>query len=131
MVILIITIGIFFPTRFRMPLSCQELAFLYRSDADGLLALAARYPMCGAGDLATGGAWSADVFVAVAANFSGGLENKTALSNLVFGTSGVLGFVVNAVGVEVYLERTREEDERLRKVSGVRRRAAGLEKKVQ
>lgn len=57
-------------------------------------------------------------------------ENRTALSNLLFAISGLLGFIINVFALEVYLRVTREEDERLKRISGIRRRAAGLEGKM-
>jgi hypothetical protein len=128
MVLLVLGIKNFCPNRFKFVLSCEELAFLYRSDAEGLVALAARHPMCA--DLAKGFG-SSDAFVAVPASWADNLESRTALANLVFGISGVIGFFVNSVLMEVYLDKTKDEDERLRKFSTMRRQAAGLEKKTQ
>jgi hypothetical protein len=128
-VLLFLALGIttFCPTRFRFVLSCKELAYLYRSNTSALPSLASRYPSCIS---LAGGIGSADVFVAVPANWSKEfVENRTALLNLIFGVSGWVGYIVNVFLLEVYLRRTRGEDERLRKVSEVRRRGPGLEKK--
>ena len=54
-------------------------------------------------------------------------EEKAALLNMIFGVSGWLASVVHLILVEVYLNYTKDEDERLKKVSIVRRKAAGLE----
>jgi len=124
---MVIGIRTFCPDRFRTVLSCEELAFMFRSDAEGLLALAARHPMCV--DLAKG-LGSSDVFVAVPATW-GFQESKTAIVNLAFGPSGVIGYFINAFLVEIYLDKTEDEDERLKKFSTMRRQAAGLEKKTQ
>lgn len=116
------------PDRFRFILSCHELAFLYRNNTDSLPFLAARYPSCS--NLASG-VGSLEEFVAVPANRSKEFqENRTALSNLLFAISGLLGFIINVFALEVYLRVTREEDERLKRISGIRRRAAGLEGKM-
>jgi len=127
MVFLVVGISNFCPARFRFVLSCEELAYLHRSNATALTAVASRYPSCVG---LANGIGSADVFVAIPANWSKEFqENRTALVNLVFGASGVVGYIVNIFLLEIYLRKTSGENERLRKVSDARRRAAGLEKK--
>ncbi|TVY15809.1 hypothetical protein LARI1_G005798 [Lachnellula arida] len=127
MVILILAINAICPTRFHSVLSCQELAYLYRPNPGGLASLASRYPVCAS---LGNGVGSPDVFVAVPANFTL-QENRTAISNLVFGASGLVGFFINVFLLEVYLRGTKGESERLGKVGEARRRAVGLEKKGQ
>lgn len=127
MVTLIIGIDAICPNRFHFVLSCEELAYLYRPYPSRLASLATRYPSCASLGNGTG---SAAVFVAVPANLAQP-ENRTAISNLVFGASGVVGYIINVFLLEVYFRKTKGESERLRMVSEVRRRAAGLEKKEQ
>ncbi|TVY53510.1 hypothetical protein LCER1_G003416, partial [Lachnellula cervina] len=86
MVTLIIGIDAICPTRFHFVLSCEELAYLYRPYPSRLASLATRYPSCASLGNGTG---SAAVFVAVPANLAQP-ENRTAISNLVFGASGVV-----------------------------------------
>ena len=129
MVFFILGITAVCPNRFHFVLTCEELAYLYRSNAGSLATLARNYPTCGS---LANGLGSADVFVPVPANWSTTLlENRTAIVNLVFGASGVVGYFINVFLLEIYLKSTRDESERLRKFSEVRRRAAGLEKKEQ
>lgn len=56
-------------------------------------------------------------------------EEKAALMNMVFGVSGWVAIVVHILLVEVYLDSSKDEDERLRKASAVRRKAAGYKGK--
>lgn len=54
-------------------------------------------------------------------------EERAAMMSIVFGVSGWAALVTHFVLTEVYLSFTRDEDERLRKVSMARRKKAGLE----
>lgn len=56
-------------------------------------------------------------------------EEKAALMNMVFGVSGWVALVIHILLVEVYLNYSKDEDERLKKVSLIRRKAAGYEVK--
>lgn len=86
-----------------------------------------RFPTCA--NLAPG--LAEKTFVAVPATIASKLEKPeqmAALFNLTFGVSFWLGFFINVAACEIYLNSTKEEDERLKKFSLLRRRAAGLEK---
>ena len=88
--------------------------------------LFSRYPACSGTTVGMGGE---KIYVIVNAALNRQWpEERAALLNMVFGVSGWAGLVVNLIVVEWYLNSTLEEDERLRKVSAARRRAAGLEK---
>jgi len=50
-------------------------------------------------------------------------EQATALYNRIFGWCGLAGFVVNVVAVEMYIHFTKDETERLKKVSAAKRKA--------
>jgi hypothetical protein len=58
-------------------------------------------------------------------------EERAALMNMVFGVSGWVAIVIHVLVVEVYLSYSRDEDERLRKISGMRRKVAGYEVKAE
>lgn len=99
--------------------------FMYRetSDPGVLSSLYTRYPACTGWNRTQG-----DMYVAVNAGLSNGYpEQGAALFNLAFGVSGWLGGIVNILLVEVYLNYSKDEDERLKKVSILRRKAAGLD----
>ena len=86
-----------------------------------------RYPACA--NLEGSGS---DVHVIVNATLSKRLpEEKAALMNTVFGVSGWVALVIHVLLVEVYLNCSKDEDERLKKVSGMRKKAAGYEVKVE
>lgn len=56
----------------------------------------------------------------------GRLEQVSAIIELVFGVAVWISQVLHGVAMECYLYATRDEDERLRKVSMVRRKASGF-----
>ncbi|KAL8831684.1 MAG: hypothetical protein Q9191_000729 [Dirinaria sp. TL-2023a] len=93
---------------------CTEIAFVYNN----LSLLEANYPQC----LTNG---TTDGWVAVKADFGDNVGVKTAL-NLTFGTAGWLALFLHAVGVEIYLQLTPRESERLRTVSYQRQLEAGF-----
>ncbi|KAF4636467.1 hypothetical protein G7Y89_g1609 [Cudoniella acicularis] len=103
---------------------CAEISYIYAYKSISPSSIPLRYPACS--NLTTDIASS--TYVVVTAHMSKQYpEQMSAMFNLVFGASGVAGFLVNVWLVEWYLSATREEDERLRKYSEGRRRKAGLE----
>jgi hypothetical protein len=93
------------------------------SNTTSVQSLYTRYPACAGYDKASMG----DVYVVVDATLHGYFpEQNAALLDLVFGVSGWAAVLVHVLLVEVYLNYTKDEDERLRKVSVIRRKAAGL-----
>lgn len=99
---------------------------MYKSvtNATSVGTMYARYPACVGYDKTSMG----DVHVMVNASLHRAFpEQRAALINMVFGVSGWTALVVHILLTEIYLSYTRDEDERLRKVSVLRRKAAGLE----
>ncbi|KAI0502793.1 hypothetical protein F5B22DRAFT_652739 [Xylaria bambusicola] len=58
------------------------------------------------------------------------IVEAAAALDAVFGTSLFLAFIIHAIGVEIYLFMTSEENERLRKISEKRRARAAHDKQV-
>jgi hypothetical protein len=124
MVILIVGISSLGPDIFRLPLSCAKMEFMF-PDPSELAAMYKRYPVC-ANLTSTA---SENTFVGISANIKRiNLEERTAILSLVFGVAGMIGLIMNIGFVETYLNLTRDEDERLKKVSLARRRKLGWEK---
>jgi hypothetical protein len=124
MVILIVNISRFAPDSFRLPLSCAKMEFLFPDPLE-LAAMYTRHPVC----LNLTSTASENTYVGISANLrKNNLEETTAILSLVFGLAGMIGFIMNVGFVETYLNLTRDEDERLKKVSLARRRKLGWEK---
>ena len=116
------------PNTHHFPQPCAKLAYLFKDNSTALSGLHARYPICA--NLAPGVAET--TYAAVTASLSHDfLEERVAAFNMIFGISGWLGFVVNVFFCELYLNKTKGEDERLKKVSLMKRRAAELEKALE
>ncbi|KAH8891234.1 hypothetical protein GQ53DRAFT_781977 [Thozetella sp. PMI_491] len=94
------------------PMPCAEIATFYPTDD----ALAMAYPPC----------THIDAWVAVKGDLFGRLENVASVINASFGMAWWLGLAVNAIAVEVYLQLTPAETERLRKISHQRQLRATL-----
>jgi len=91
--------------------SCDELAYFYPNRED----LLTRYPACNVTDHAT-----------VKANMgAGGAETVAAAFHLSFGAALWISLLLHVIGVEIYLNLTPKETERLRKVSYKRQLEAG------
>lgn len=91
------------------------------TNSTSLASLYIRYPMCT--NLSTS---DHPVYVVVNAAMAFP-EEKAALLNMIFGVSEWTALLIHALAVEIYLNTTRDEGERLKKVSLMRRRAAGFE----
>jgi hypothetical protein len=86
-----------------------------------LVSLYDRYPAC-----ATSTVVGVDTYVVVNASLDPRYpEEKAALMNTVFGAAAFLGVIVHVLLVEVYLDYTKDEGERLMRISLARRRATG------
>jgi hypothetical protein len=125
----IISIGIakLSPNSFKSILPCDEIMYMYKfvTNPDFVSSLYTRYPAC-----TNLGSNRSDVHVIVNATLSRRLpEEKAALMNMVFGVSGWVALVIHVLMVEVYLNYSKDEDERLKRVSRMRRIAAGYEVK--
>lgn len=93
---------------------CDQIASLFKDQQS----FKATYPQCSSATGITAG------WVAVPANFSGKSE-VAAVLGLTFGTAGWLALAIHAIGVEIYLQLTPRETERLRGVSYQRQLEAG------
>lgn len=94
---------------------CDQIASMFNDQEK----FKASYPQCSS---ATG---NTEGWIAVPANFNGKSHVAAAL-DLTFGTAGWLALVLHAVGVEIYLQLTPREGERLREVSYQRQLEAGF-----
>jgi len=94
---------------------CDQLASLFKDHET----FAASYPQCLSATGITQG------WVAVPASFSSKSQVAAAL-DLTFGTAGWLAFAIHAVGVEIDIQLTPRESERLRGVSYQRQLEAGF-----
>jgi hypothetical protein len=118
MIVFVVSIVKFFPNSFNSIISCDEIRYMnhFSPNATHLPSLSSRYPTC---------ANEAHALVVVNARL--GVEKypeeREALMNLVFGVSGWVALVVHVLLVEVFLNGSKEEDERLKKVSEARRKA--------
>ncbi|KAJ6783308.1 hypothetical protein PWT90_02543 [Aphanocladium album] len=112
--IMIISVNIIANQNYYTPINCGKLATFY----DNATALVASHPVC-----SDPTAWSM-----AEANFSGDVENIAASLSLTFGTAVWLALALHAIGVEVYLNLTPAESERLRKISYQRQLEAGFSK---
>ena len=105
------------PNRYKTVSTCAEILHTYETLScnftRSLPRLLTRYPSCA--DLSDEGA--KEVFVAVNASLDVMRpEEIFSMLSLVYGTCAFLGLMVHVIGVEVYLEWSRAEDEKLRKV---------------
>ena len=119
---------------YKAVLSCGEIEFIrhtkfskarYSNESlsNALIGLRERYPAC-ASPLNSPNS----TFVVVNARITGDRdfpEEKTALFNLFFGVSGFTGLIINILAVEAYINSTLSEDQRLKRLSLARRKAAG------
>jgi hypothetical protein len=112
------------PNSYKSILPCDEIIYMYKfvTNHDHISSLYSRYPACADGS---------GIHVIVNATLSNNRypEERAAVMNMVFGVSGWIALVVHILLVEVYLNANKEEDERLKRVSAMRRKAAGYEVK--
>jgi hypothetical protein len=130
MIIIAITANIVSPEGYRSVQTCEEIIFTYNfvKNSTSVESLYERYPTCLGYDKSNMG----DVHVIVNARLRRYYpEERQALLNLVFGVSGWAAMVVHLALTEIYLNYTKDEGERLKKVSVARRKAAGLEGAVE
>jgi hypothetical protein len=126
--IISISAKILSPGRYKTVVSCKEIVYMYEqlyvmnlSSTKGLGYVFERYPAC---KITDGG----DVVVTASlAHWDVKPEERWAMMKLVFGVAGWVALVGHALLVEVYLNWTRGEGERLRRVSLGRRRDMWLD----
>ena len=119
------------PGRYKTVVSCKEIMYMYEqlyrvnlSGTKGLGYVHQRYPAC----QGYGGDIDVDVVVTASlAHWDVKPEERWAMMKLVFGVSGWVALVGHVLLVEVYLNWTRGEGVRLKKLSAGRRRALGLD----
>lgn len=109
------------PGRYRVVTTCQEiLSRNLNRDPSSSSAVVGRYPTC-----ANLTATDDPVYTIVTGSLNAQYpEEVGALLGLVFGAAAWMAQVLSILAVEVYLDCTRDEQERLRKVSLVRAKAA-------
>ncbi|WPH04710.1 Hypothetical protein R9X50_00760300 [Acrodontium crateriforme] len=100
---------------FNIAISCDQIAFSSGDEA------AAVYPGC---NVTADGVWTG--YTAVHASFGKSLIETAAAFQLSFGMAGWLAFLLHAIGVELYLNLTPAESERLRRVSYERQLERGF-----
>lgn len=119
-ILLHILAKVFVPNNFQVVSTCEQLISMYNSKSFPLDDLFSHYPMCL-------NETAGETFVVVQASLSRARPDQTAaLTTLTFGAALWMGTVINVLAVEWYLQATKEEDERLRKVSGRRKKALGV-----
>ncbi len=94
---------------------CDQIASMFNDQEK----INASYPQCSSATGISSG------WIAVPANFSG-KSHVAAVLDMTFGTTGWLALALHAVGVEIYLQLTPRESERLRGVSYQRQLEAGF-----
>jgi len=118
------------PNKYKYVSTCEEIYTTYRqlscNFTSSLSRLNNRYPTCSEwmdhGELD-------EVWVAVNASLDMRKpEEIYAMLSLVYGVAAFLGLIVHVIGVEVYLDRTKQENERLSEVARRRRRETGPER---
>ena len=102
--------------KYYVPMSCHEINFIQRASASSNTV----YPQCNMANMTTDG------MVAVAASFgSDEKEQLQASLELNFGMAVWMAIFLHTVGVEIYLNLTPAEGDRLRRVSYERQLEAG------
>jgi hypothetical protein len=117
MAIFSFTLKYFFPGSYKSISTCQEITYTYRTLScnftRALATIAERYPACA--NLSDG---AEEVFVVVNGNLSMKRpEEIFALLSLVYGPSAFVALCVHILGIEWYLNVTKGEGERLRRIS--------------
>lgn len=103
--------------KYYVPMICDEIVFVQ----DSLTQNNTMYPQCSIANM------SVDGMIAVAANFgSDRKEQLQASLELNFGMAAWLSIFLHTIGVEIYLNLTPAEGERLRRVSYAKQLEAGM-----
>lgn len=103
--------------KYYVPMICDEIVFVQ----DSLAQYNTMYPQCSIADM------TVDGMIAVAANFgSDRKEQLQASLELNFGMAAWLSIFLHTIGVEVYLNLTPTEGERLRRVIYAKQLEAGM-----
>jgi hypothetical protein len=112
------------PDPYKIVSTCAEILHTYATLScnftRSLPRLLERYPACAN----LNGQDGREVFVAVTASLNVNRpEEIFALLSLVYGVCAFLGLMIHVLGAEIYLDWTKEEDEKLRKVAGAREKS--------
>jgi predicted membrane protein len=119
MVIIAIFTAKISPNSYRRVFTCQEILFMYEDPTIMLT----KYPSC-----ANITSQDDPVYVIVTATLKrSNREEVAAMLDMCFGAAGWAAGTLHIFAVEIYLSYTRGEDERLKKVSEARRKAAKME----
>ncbi|KUM61982.1 hypothetical protein ACN42_g5096 [Penicillium freii] len=111
-----------YPSGWYQIMPCAELLYIANSTHMPLEKVYSTYPVCSSGN----SNMTVDSQVIVKANFNGNPEQIGAALDIGFPMAMWLALVMHAVGVELYLQLTPKEAERLRNVSYKRQLAAGM-----
>ena len=104
--------------KYYVPMSCDEISFIQRASPGRNDTI---YSQCTLPNMTTDGV------IAVAANFgSGRKEQLQASLELNFGMAAWIAIFLHTVGVEIYLNLTPAEGERLRRISYEKQLEAGM-----
>lgn len=107
--------------RYHTVSTCQELIFMYEGYSLPLEDIYTTYPTC------RNFTASIPAYVIVNADITTQRpEENASILDLSFGPCAWMAAVIHIFAVEWYLRATKDEDERLQKVSAARRKAAGL-----
>jgi hypothetical protein len=110
------------PGQYRGVMSCEEI-YSHYPDPTSVSSLNLRYPAC-----INFNSTNQNLYAIVTASLEATKPEEIYMAvSFAFGLSAWLAAVIHILGVEIYLNATKDEDERLKKVSAVRRKAAGLE----
>jgi hypothetical protein len=117
------------PNRYKTVSTCAEVLYTYETLScnftRSLPRLLEKYPTCAN----LSGKDGTEVFVAVNASLSMGRpEEIFSMLSLVYGVCALLGLMIHVLGVEIYLDWTKREDEKLRDVLRGRPMGKELEK---
>jgi len=112
----------FAPNGYKTVSTCKQLIFMYEDKSFPLSELFERYSVC-----ANVVDSSETVYVVVNAFMKRARpEELAAILGLTFGPAMWMAQVIHVLAAEWYLNETKREDERLKEVSRLRRKAAGM-----
>lgn len=117
------------PNRYKTVSTCAEILHTYETLSCNFTAslprLLERYPSCA--DLDAEDLAAREVFVVVNASLNVMRpEEIFSMLSLVYGVSALLGLMVHVIGVEIYLEWSKSEDKRLKKIGERKKGDSGV-----
>lgn len=119
MILLSLAITFLSPDSFYSVYTCRHLDTMYTSYNSSTDALLEKYPACGMIE-------NEKLMVIVPAQFSERREEVGSVLGITFGVAVWIAIVLHVLGTELYLSKTEDEDQRLRKASEIRRSVRGV-----